>query len=118
MKFYGTGIVWDRGHNRSLCRFSKNGVLETEDDRIIGLLLAQGYDHDPVLEAQKTNPREIEKTEPVSEKSNSEHKTVVHGSLEHMGINELRMVATSKGIEWAKNMGRDRLLNKIKEAIS
>ena len=42
MKFYGTGMVWNPGKDRPLCRF-KNGELDTENNDIIAKLLELGY---------------------------------------------------------------------------
>lgn len=53
MKFYGNGIVFHEG--KRLCKFNKGenhelGTLETEDETIISVLIALGYEHDPVEE--------------------------------------------------------------------
>lgn len=43
MKFYGNGIVWDKGKSKPLCRFV-DGEFETYDAEIGKKLFALGYE--------------------------------------------------------------------------
>jgi hypothetical protein len=49
MKFYGKGSVWDRANDKILCRFNLDGTLETENQRVSGILMGLGYKHDPIV---------------------------------------------------------------------
>jgi len=42
MKFYGKGMVWDKGKNKPLCRFVGD-VFETKDTTIAQKLISLGY---------------------------------------------------------------------------
>ena len=63
MKFYGTGIVWDKEYNKNLCKFNKHGEFETEDKRVIDILLGLDYKHDEVIEDGVQEAQEEEKIE-------------------------------------------------------
>jgi hypothetical protein len=55
MKFYGNGAVWDKERNRILCRFL-SGSLDTDDERIIGILTDLGYEYDEPDESDQPEP--------------------------------------------------------------
>lgn len=43
MRFNGHGMVWDPETDSMLCRFNKDGVLDTEDEKVINKLVSLGY---------------------------------------------------------------------------
>jgi hypothetical protein len=47
MKFYGTGLIWDKDKNNVMCEFKKTGLregeLETQDNILIKKLKELGY---------------------------------------------------------------------------
>lgn len=43
MKFYGNGLVWDKGKSKPLCRFV-DGAFETDDTDLAQKLVSLGYD--------------------------------------------------------------------------
>lgn len=55
MKFKGQGNIWDAENNCILCRFKK-GELETDDRRVIDMLISAGYEHDGELENKGVEP--------------------------------------------------------------
>ena len=63
MKFYGQGIVWDKELNKSLCKFNKHGEFETEDKRVIDILLSLDYNHDEVIDDGVQEAQEEEKVD-------------------------------------------------------
>lgn len=50
MKFYGTGLIWDKDKNNVMCEFKKTGLregeLETQDNILIKKLKELGYKHE------------------------------------------------------------------------
>ncbi len=60
MKFFGTGVVWDGELNKPLSKFV-NGEYETEDLRIVGIMIKLGYRH-------KADKKPIADKKPVKKK--------------------------------------------------
>ena len=88
MKFYGKGVVWDKELSKSLCKFNKHGEFETEDKRVIDILVNAEYKHDGVQEEAKEEAKEEEVTaneelpaEPINyaEMTNRELKALLEG---------------------------------------
>ena len=50
MKFYGTGLIWDKDKNNVMCEFKKTGLregeLETQDNVLIKKLKELGYKYE------------------------------------------------------------------------
>ena len=50
MKFYGTGLIWDKDKNNVMCEFKKTGLrqgeLETQDNILIKKLKELGYKYE------------------------------------------------------------------------
>ncbi len=51
----GIFIVWDKERDRPLCQFN-GGELETDDERVINILVERGYEHD----GRETEQRDTE----------------------------------------------------------
>jgi hypothetical protein len=88
MRFFGKGVVWDSEKNKRLCKFL-NGSFKTEDERIIKKLIDLGYEYEGLIEL------------PVD--------------LEALSIDELKNKADELKITYPHNIGRDKLIRKIKE---
>ena len=86
MKFYGSGIVWDKENNKPLCKF-EGGEFETKDERVIKLLQEAGYNG---REAVETN----QERQAVEAKPQEASKT----DLEEMTFNELKELAKAEGL--------------------
>lgn len=65
MVFHGNGLVWDAKNNKRLMKFV-DGKFETEDKRIIEVLIKAGYKHD---EEPAIEPIEPPKKKPVRKKA-------------------------------------------------
>ena len=60
MKFYGNGIVWDKELNKALCKFNKHGEFETDDKRVIDILVSLEYKHDGLVEVKEVEIEPVE----------------------------------------------------------
>ena len=58
MIFFGKGTVWDKHKNKRLCKFSKEGILETNDAYIIEKLTQNNF---KAKEEVKDIVKEVEK---------------------------------------------------------
>ena len=69
MKFFGTGIVWDKENNKALCQFEK-GEYNTSEERKIQILSSLGYTYEAekAEEKQEEPPVIDEKKGPVKAK--------------------------------------------------
>lgn len=100
MRFYGSGIVWDKEKKRRLCKFV-GGQAEIDDPRAIEILKKAGYRSDQ--DGWKTEQRHGEG--PETESKPVEEKT----------FNELRAEAKEKGIEGYGKMTKQELLEALRE---
>lgn len=46
MIFYGHGVIWNKSQNRPLCKFDKEGKLETDNPVIIDILVDLDYPYE------------------------------------------------------------------------
>ena len=93
MKFYGTGgtIVWDKENDKALCQFV-DGEFETDDKRIIDLLIKAGYRSDDV-------GRETEQGNEEGQEVEAEQAEEDEGiDFEEMTYNELKSLAKAEGV--------------------
>jgi hypothetical protein len=110
MVFRGNGVVWDKENNKRLCRFTRTakrgdkGSLETEDKRTIKILIDLGYEH------EGETPYEVSK---------EESKLQDTGKLPPAGepsLDELKEKAKELNINFAPNIGYDKLLGRVRAA--
>lgn len=87
MKFYGTGIVWDKEKSKVLCKF-KNGSFETSDKRVSSVLIDAGYKYEGEIASPSLN-------------------------LEEMSLKELKSLARDKGITGFSRMKQEELIEKL-----
>jgi hypothetical protein len=113
MKFYGNGVVWDKDNNRRLCKFTRaakrgvKGMLETEDKRTIKILIGLGYEHEGETPEVKEVPKFAE-----GGVIREEEKPGPEPSLD-----DLKKKAKELGITFAPNIGYEKLLDRITEAL-
>lgn len=114
MKFYGSGVVWDKTADRRLCRF-KDGEFETDDQRVIKLLKAAGYRSDDSgreaveRDAEGQAPETEPKTEPEAEEA------ARYKDLEELTINVLRQMAKELGLIGYYKLSKAELIEALKE---
>jgi len=109
MKFYGNGVIWDAEKSKPLCRFDKSGVFETEDKRIMDILVNNGYKHDgEIIEVEHVV---VEEVVTVIE----EEKEVVEdiGNYEAMTNKELRKILEDKGYMNLERKNKTQLLTML-----
>lgn len=96
MVFKGNGVVWDAEKGRALCRF-ENGVLETNDSRVIDKLIDLGYETGGVV-IQDVEYREVvEDEEEVVEEEITEEVVEDIKNYEEMTNKELKAILEAKG---------------------
>jgi hypothetical protein len=95
MRFYGRGIVWDKENDRTLMKFV-DGKFETDDPRIIELLLAGGYEHGVEIKLVK---REVPLAEPATENVAESVAEEVHAkATADLDVKELRELGKQRGL--------------------
>lgn len=95
MKFYGSGIVWNKTNNKRLCKFI-NGEYETEDKQEINLLIEAGYRSE---QSGKTEQGDAEGQEVEAEPEEIEDEGI---ELEEMTYIELKDLAKVEGVTVGK----------------
>jgi len=74
-RFFGTGVVWDKSKNRSLCRFDQvTGTYETNDKREIEALKGIGFNF------QEFDPEDVpsDESEPMVDLEKMTKAELVH----------------------------------------
>jgi len=94
MKFYGNGIVWDKELNKALCKFNKHGEFETDDKRVIDILVSLDYKHDEVIAEEVV---EIEAEELIVEELPFE--PINHAEMTNRELRELLEAEGHVGLE-------------------
>lgn len=60
MKFKGAGIVWDKRHDKPLCKFV-DGVYETNDTKEQAILKELGYEYEVTSKKATTRKQKVVK---------------------------------------------------------
>ena len=86
-RFIGTGVVWDKQHNKALCEFNRQTcTYETDDPREVGILKELDFDFE---EFEPEKP-EIAEPEPATEDEDD--------PLDDLSKDELLHLAEQNGI--------------------
>ena len=112
MKFYGSGIVWDKENNQRLCKF-KNGEFETDDERVATILHNLGYRSES--NGWKTFERDAEGPAPEEEPETNqpEEKAIRAADLEPLNIKELRDLAKGRGLTGYYRLSKAELIDTL-----
>lgn len=106
MEFLGNGIVWDKEKNKALCSFEK-GKFETEDMRIIKILLSLGYKTENGDEIVIENAEETDITDSDAIEDDSKH-------FERLSIRQLKEYCKKRKYTGYANLNKLDLLKFIK----
>lgn len=116
MEFIGKAnvVVWNKEANKRLCKFARNGSFETEDEYIIGKLKALGYKSSDE-EVPGPKPTQVEELpEPILAQGEDPATQLYNTVLEDLSLEELKEHATENGIKFSYNIGREKLLEKVR----
>ena len=105
MKFYNKRwpkqVVWDLEKEKPLCRF-KGGVIDTKDDKIIGVLTKLGYERDIEVEYVVVDNPVDNSVKPVD-------------NFDKMSYNELIALAKERNVDLSAGKKKTDVIKALKE---
>ena len=105
-RFIGTGVVWDKQHNKALCEFDRQTcTYETDDPREIGILKEMKFD----FEEFEPEEKKEEAPEPTANDEHSPFEDMTKAELEHF--------AEQQGIELYEKATKAQMIVAITVAL-